>query len=130
LAEYGPEADTARDELRRSIPPLIDRIWRGNISGATETTPFEPTAMGEAAFHKVQELSPRNDAQRALQTGAMQVFTDLAQTSLLLFAQTGDPLPVPFLVVLVFCSPSFSPVSACSLVRTQRSSRLYSSLPC
>jgi len=53
LAEYGPEANAARDALRRSITPLVDQIWRGS-SGATATTPFEPTATIEEAFHKVR----------------------------------------------------------------------------
>ena len=101
LAEYGPEANAARDALRRSITPLVDQIWRGS-SGVTATTPFEPTATGEEALHEVQELSPQNDNQRALQARAIQVFADLAHTRLLLFAQTDNPIPKPFLVVLVF----------------------------
>ena len=102
LAEYGPEANAARDALRRSIAPLVDQIWREGSSGVTATTPFEPTATIEEAFHKVQELSPQNDNQRALQARAIQVFADLAHTRLLLFAQTDNPIPKPFLVVLVF----------------------------
>jgi hypothetical protein len=102
LAEYGPEANAARDALRSSIVPLVDQIWRKGSSGVTPKMPFEPTAMGEAAFHKVQELSPRDDNQRALQARAIQVFADLAHTRLLLFAQTDNPIPTPFLVVLVF----------------------------
>ena len=102
LAEYGPEANAARDALRRSITPLVDQIWREGSSGVTATTPFEPTATIEEAFHKVQELSPQNDNQRALQSRAIQVFADLAHTRLLLFAQTDNPIPKPFLVVLVF----------------------------
>ena len=102
LAEYGPEANAARDALRRSITPLVDQIWREGSSGVTATTPFEPTATIEEAFHKVRELSPQNDNQRALQSRAIQVFADLAHTRLLLFAQTDNPIPKPFLVVLVF----------------------------
>jgi len=102
LAEYGPEANAARDALRRSITPLVDQIWREGSSGATATTPFEPTATIEEALHEVQELSPQNDNQRALQARAIQVFADLAHTRLLLFAQTDNPIPKPFLVVLVF----------------------------
>ena len=102
LAQYGPEAGTARELLRRSIGPLVDRIWRENSSSAAPATPFEPTAMAEAAFSKIQELSPQSDAQRSLQARAIQVSTNLAQTRLLLFAQTDSPIPAPFLAVLVF----------------------------
>ena len=58
--------------------------------------------MAEAAFYKLQELSPQNDTQRSLQGRAIQVSTDLAQTRMLLFAQKDSPIPAPFLAVLVF----------------------------
>jgi hypothetical protein len=47
--------------------------------------------------------SPRpNDAQRSLQSRAIQAFTDGAQIRLQLFAQTGNSIPTPFLIILIF----------------------------
>ncbi len=53
-------------------------------------------------FAMIEELSPKNDAQRGLQSRAVQLSTDMAQTRLLLFEQSGNPIPMPFLAVLVF----------------------------
>jgi hypothetical protein len=50
----------------------------------------------------LQNLSPNNDMQRSLQSRAIQAFTEGAQTRLLLFAQAGGSIPVPFLIILVF----------------------------
>jgi hypothetical protein len=56
----------------------------------------------DAFFAKLQQLSPQNDSQRSLQARAIQIATDIAQTRLLLFAQTNNSIPMPFLVVLIF----------------------------
>jgi hypothetical protein len=102
LVQYGPEAGEARELLRRSLPPLVERIWRNNSSATASSAPFEPAAEGEAVFRKIQELSPQNEAQRLLQARALQVGTDLAKTRLLLFSESDNSIPTPFLVILVF----------------------------
>ena len=93
LVQYGPEAGPARELLRRSIPPLVDRIWHQNGSGAARTTPFAPMATAEAGFSKIQELSPSNDAQRSLRARAIETSTSLAQSRLLLFAESDNQIP-------------------------------------
>jgi len=102
LTQYGPEADATRGLLRRGVVILADRLWRENSSDSTKATPFEASAASEAFYAKLQELSPKNDSQRSLQSRAIQLSTDIAQTRLLLFAQTENSIPMPFLVVLIF----------------------------
>jgi hypothetical protein len=102
LAQYGPETATARNLLRRGVVILADRMWRENSSDLAKVAPFEASTASEAFYAKLQELSPQNDSQRSLQARATQVSTDLAQTRLLLFAQTNNSIPMPFLVVLIF----------------------------
>jgi hypothetical protein len=102
LAQYGPETDTARNLLRRGVVTLADRMWRENSSDSAKAAPFEASAGIEAFYAKLQELSPKNDSQRSVQARAVQISTDLAQTRLLLFAQSDNSIPMPFLVVLVF----------------------------
>jgi hypothetical protein len=102
LAEYGPETGAVRDLLRRGVVILVDRMWRENSSDLAKTEPFEASAAAEAFYAKLLELSPTNDAQRSVQARAIQVSTDVAQTRLLLFAQTNNSIPMPFLVVLIF----------------------------
>ena len=102
LAQYGPEANDERNLLRRAIVVLADRMWREKSSEVAKANPFEASAVSEAFFAKLQELSPQNDSQRSLQARAIQIATDIAQTRLSLFAQTNNSIPMPFLVVLIF----------------------------
>ena len=99
LAEYGPEARPIREQMRSLIGPLADRLWREKQ--ASTAAPFEFTATGEKAYLAIQSLSPQNDLQRSLQARAAQVSTDLVQTRLTLFAESGNVIPTPFLVILV-----------------------------
>jgi len=102
LEEYGPETGAVRNLLRRGVVILADRMWRENNSDLAKAAPFEASAASEAFYLKLQELSPQNDFQRSLQARAIQLSTDIAQTRLLLFAQMGNSIPMPFLVVLIF----------------------------
>jgi hypothetical protein len=102
LEQYGPETGAIRNLLRRGVVILADRMWRENNSDPAKAAPFEASAASEAFYLKLQELSPQNDFQRSLQARAIQLSTDIAQTRLLLFAQMGNSIPMPFLVVLIF----------------------------
>jgi hypothetical protein len=101
LAQYGPEADSARDLLRRAVPALADRIWRQNGSDSAKAEPFEASAAGLSLYNEIQKLSPRDEAQRSLQGRAADAIQGLARTRLLLFTEAGRAIPMPFLVVLV-----------------------------
>src|SRR5258707_9436591 len=102
LAQYGPEATPLRNLLRQSIPPLANRIWRENELPTGKPVQFESSAQSLAFENQLERLSPANDAQRSLQSRAIQAFTEGAQIRLLLFAQTGGSIPTPFLIILVF----------------------------
>jgi hypothetical protein len=102
LTEYGPEATELRNLLRRGIAVLADRMWPENSSDVAKTRPFVVSGASDAFFAKLQQLSPQNDSQRSLQARAIQIATDIAQARLLLFAQTNNSIPMPFLVVLIF----------------------------
>jgi hypothetical protein len=102
LDQYGPETHDARDLLRRALEPLVERIWREPGSKSTKGTSFRATAVAEDAFLKIQELSPKTEAQQSLKARAIQVAIDTAQTRLLLFEGADNSIPTPFLAVLVF----------------------------
>jgi hypothetical protein len=101
LALYGPETDSARNLLRRTVPAMADRIWRENSSESAKAEPFEATGAGLSLYDEILKLSPRDDTQRSLQAIAIDAAKDLAKTRLLLFAEAGMTIPMPFLVVLV-----------------------------
>ena len=99
LAQYGPEARPIRQQMRSAIDPWVDQLWREKQ--ASSAMPFEANASAEQVYLAIQALSPQNDLQRSLQARAAQVSNDLAQTRLLLFAESGNVIPVPFLAILV-----------------------------
>ncbi|HTC01857.1 MAG TPA: DUF4239 domain-containing protein [Xanthobacteraceae bacterium] len=100
LEQYGPEAVPIRRQIRSAIDPLVDRLWREKASKSP--TPFVATAAAEKVYAEIQSLTPQNDMQRSLQARAIQVSNDFAQTRLLLFVESDNQIPTPFLAVLVF----------------------------
>lgn len=109
LAHYGPEAKDARDLLRASVAGAIDRIWPKDPS---RTSQFQPAGGLEALYDKIEELSPKNDAQRSLQARALSMVFDLGQSRILLIEEGASSFSTPMLVVVVFslsiCFMSFS----------------------
>ena len=100
LAQYGPEAQPIREQMRIAIPAFADRIWQEketNMAG-----PYETNADAERVYLALQALSPQNDLQRSLQVRAVQLSNDLSQARLLLFTETGTSIPLPFIGVLAF----------------------------
>ena len=102
LEQYGPETRDVRDLLRRAVDPLVRRIWREDKSEFAKGTPFRATALAEDAYVKIQNLSPKTDAQRSFRERAIQLATDVAQTRLLLFEHADTSIPIPFLAILIF----------------------------
>jgi Protein of unknown function (DUF4239) len=100
LALYGPETKPIRQEMRAAIGPVIDRIWQEKK--LRETGPFEGSAAADKVYLDIQGLVPKNDVQRSIQARAVQASTDFAQTRLLLFTESGNLIPAPFLAILVF----------------------------
>lgn len=102
LAQYGPEAVPAREGLRQTVTPLVERIWRENRSNTSHQTTFEAVRSGQDTAAMLLRLAPQNDVQRVLKDRAIQTASDFAQTRFLLFEQSGGAIPLPFLVVLIF----------------------------
>jgi hypothetical protein len=102
LAQYGPDARPAREEIRQLIDPLVKRIWRESRSDTANRSPAQVTSAGRDAAAIILQLSPQNEVQRIIKDRAIQTTTDLAQTRFLLFEQSGGSLPLPFLLVLIF----------------------------
>lgn len=101
LALYGPEADPARRLLRRDVDALADRIWRENREGSGKSRGYEISAEALALETELLKLSPQNDTQRYIKNMAVSATADVGKTRLLLFANAGDSLPMPFLGVLI-----------------------------
>jgi hypothetical protein len=102
LAHYGPEAKEAREMLRAMV---VDMLGQTSPEGASRSGQIDPKAgtegRYEGLYEKIQELKPKDEAQRALQGQALKTGIDIAQTRWLMFAQRSSSIPMPFLVVLV-----------------------------
>jgi hypothetical protein len=93
VARSGAQAQPLRPLLRGSVKILVERIWREQNVNSAKAAPFEASAQSDLFFDKLLELTPQNDGQREMQTRALQIWIDLAQTRAL-FAQTDSAIPI------------------------------------
>jgi hypothetical protein len=114
LARYGPETKETRDGLRKVVASIIERLWPNEAAESPGSGVQPPagsasalsgtgiTASGNVLFEQVRSLSPKTEGQRALQSQALQIASDLGRTRWLLVEEQESALPTPFLVVVVF----------------------------
>jgi hypothetical protein len=102
LQYYGPETKEIRERLRRTVSLLLDHGGPANGARAAGLDAPEITESAGPLYAAIRDLSPRTDAQKAIQAQAMQVSSDLARTRWLLSQGNESSIPTPFLVVLVF----------------------------
>jgi Protein of unknown function (DUF4239) len=100
LAQYGPEAHPIRQQIRSTVGPFADRLWHEKQAGTPG--PFETDGSAEQVYLEIQKLSPQDDLQRSLKSRAVQISNDLAQVRFLLFVESENLIPTPFLAVLAF----------------------------
>ncbi|HLW66242.1 MAG TPA: DUF4239 domain-containing protein, partial [Gemmataceae bacterium] len=102
LAHYGPETKEIREQLRASVADMLQRTWPNEgLELGRHRTMAHTEGKYEGIYEKIQELSPKNDAQRSLQAQALKTASDIAQSRWELFAQKGSSIPLAFLVVLI-----------------------------
>jgi hypothetical protein len=97
---YGPETASARNLLRRGVSSMADRIWGENGSDFLKAKPFEASTAALSFYDEILKLSPQTETQRSLKAKAIDTAQDLGRTRLLLFAEAGTTIPMPFLAVL------------------------------
>ena len=68
LAQYGPEAASARNLMRRVVTTMADRIWRENSSPSGQGAPFEASAAAITLYDEILKLVPQNET-AALSSG-------------------------------------------------------------
>jgi hypothetical protein len=96
LAAYGPETAELRQLLRELVDQIVARIWRSGDLSVGETR-----EAGDLFFARLNQLEPRPGAQSALKSQATSLAVDLARTRYQMQAQKDNPVPLPFLVVLI-----------------------------
>ena len=101
LANYGPETKETRDLLHRAFASAIEMIFAEKDSRLAKLAARERLAGMEQFQAKLRELVPRNDAQRSLQSRALELSNELVQMRWLVIAHESDAILPPFLAVLV-----------------------------
>ena len=103
MAHYGPETKEIRDMLRQGVASTVDIIWANDSAGHVNEKVFHTRAGFETLQDKLRQLSPQDNAQRWLQSQALQVSGEIAAVRWFLTEQKGhSSLPVPLIVLLVF----------------------------
>lgn len=102
LARYGPETKEIRDLLKQAVAFRIHLTWPEDGSARKNLDSAEMTRGTEGLEDKIRELAPKNELQREFRSRALQISGDLLATRWLRMAQLSDPVPLVFLVVLVF----------------------------
>jgi hypothetical protein len=102
LAHCGSEASDARALLRVSVADMLQRTWPQE-GDQPEPSDANTRTEGryEALYEKIQEFTPKNDAQRTFQALALKTALDAGQLRWQLFSQKGGSLPPPVLAILV-----------------------------
>ena len=97
LAYSGPDAKETRDRLREAVLVTHDRIWPSALARPADLDPHSMQGSADAFVERLQSLSPKTDAERGMQSRAMQVGESIARMRLLMFEQSGDSISWPFL---------------------------------
>ena len=83
LAEYGPEAQEARALLKKIVSAKINEIWLEENTEIADPEQAIGSDVGvETLQAKLLKFSPQNDAQRWLQSTALQISSDIAVAQL------------------------------------------------
>lgn len=98
LAAYGADAAGVRAHFGNAVRDAARRMWDESDPRAQ----LRPdTHAGDALFAAIQQLSPRDDTQRAWKAQAAALATDLGQLRMLLLAQAVSSIPGPLLLSVV-----------------------------
>lgn len=98
LANYGPEAQEARAQLRYAIESGLQQTW-GDSSVAR--VQLRPAQHVETLYEKVLALVPKTPEQTSNKAGALTLAMDLQQMRWLILVQSGsESASLPMLVIL------------------------------
>lgn len=102
LAMYGRDATSAREGLRDAVRQTHDRIWSRSATRPEELNSAGTRSAAEGDVARIQNLSPKTDAERTLKSRALQEAEILSEERLLMFEQRDSSFPWPLLAVLIF----------------------------
>jgi len=101
MVEYGAETKDARDLLKEIVAERISQIWPDENKTMTPNAMRHGTGI-EAVQRKLLDLSPQTDAQRWLQSTALQISNGIAAARWTALEQIGSAIKWPFMAILIF----------------------------
>jgi hypothetical protein len=102
LAEYGPETKKIRSSLRDLLATRMQQVWPVEGKSKIDIASLGTGPGGEVIQHQILALTPQNDAQRWLQSTALQITRDAAETRWAVFQRAGSSVQWPLLTVVIF----------------------------
>ena len=102
LAQYGPETQQIRAEIKTSFAAAMNRVLSGNESDQAQLDTHEGFAPLETVQVHILQLSPKDDAQRAFQARALDITGQLMNSRWLISLQRKGTISMPLLVCMVF----------------------------
>jgi hypothetical protein len=102
LARYGPEAAGIRPLLKELLANRLEALWPQHQErlDTRSSNKFGTVVAAERLADAIRGLHPRDEAQRGLQSRALELTESLLKTRWAALAETTT-VPLPFLVVLL-----------------------------
>ncbi len=101
LAGYGPETGEIRQMVRRAVIYRLHLTWPEDGPSVARLDAPEQAPAPDLIESGILGLAPKNDAQRWLQSQALQITSNVLGTRWLVLARDNDATPLVFLVVVV-----------------------------
>ncbi|MBS0264363.1 MAG: hypothetical protein JSS02_20670, partial [Planctomycetes bacterium] len=102
LSHFGPDGDSSRALLRKTVQSFIDDLW--------SDAAYDPSRLDEPEFAanvmdfigSVRQLPVQNESQQTMKSQALQLCLELGKARWQLHRWEDSSIPMPFLVVLNF----------------------------
>ena len=103
LADYGPEANPARAQVRESLAKTIDQIWGANESDADFVANNFAAAVQNMRGRQssLESLHPTTDAQKQALANATATVDAIGQSRLQMSFALASPVSYPLILIVV-----------------------------
>jgi hypothetical protein len=101
LAEYGPETQVVRDQLKNALAGRLEVVWNKSATGESGLRAVEKSTSILELQASLRALLPPTDQQKKLISQSEQICDDIWSSRLLTIEEQQEPVPTVFLVLLV-----------------------------
>ncbi len=102
LELYGQEANQTRTMLRQALAGAHDAIWTESGVHSQNLSPEDSRSQAHRYIFALESLAPKSEAQQFAKSQALQLSQSIGRMRTLMFQQSKNAVPSPFLVALAF----------------------------